>query len=51
MEIYGLPITSNFIEILDENSLHLELGGCVRLVYLPNIEQTLEEIQTYLNTL
>lgn len=51
MTINGLEITSNFIEIVDENSIHLELGGCIRLVTLSEIQYSLEEIQTYLETL
>jgi len=38
MKINGLEVTSNFVEIIDENSIHCELGGCIRLVHLADTE-------------
>ena len=38
MEIYGLRVTGNFVEILDESCVHLELGNCIRLVWLKDTE-------------
>jgi hypothetical protein len=38
MTIYEIEVTGNFVEILDENSAHIELGGCIRLVHLSDTE-------------
>jgi hypothetical protein len=38
MKINNLEVTGNFVEILDETSAHLELGGCIRLVWLKDTE-------------
>ncbi len=38
MKINNLEVTGNFVEILDETSAHLELGGCIRLVHLSDTD-------------
>ncbi len=52
MKINGLEVTGNFVEILDENSIHCELGGCIRLVHLIDTEyQTTKELKTAIEAL
>lgn len=47
MKINGLQVTSNFVEIVDDNSVHLELGGCIRLVHLSDTEfKTINDLKT-----
>ena len=47
MEINGKKVTSNVFDMdrhyIDENSCHLELNGCIRLVHLSDTEfETIE---------
>jgi hypothetical protein len=47
MEFYGIQVTGNFVEILDENSAHIHLGGCIRLVHLQDTEfETIQDLKT-----
>lgn len=52
MKINNLEVTGNFVEILDENSCHLELGGCIRLVHLSDTDfKTVNELKTAVEAL
>jgi hypothetical protein len=52
MTIYEIEVTGNFVEILDENSAHIELGGCIRLVHLSDTKfKTIAELQTAIEAL
>ena len=47
MTINKLEVTSNFVEIVDANCVHLELGNCIRLVWLKDTEyETVEDLKT-----
>jgi len=52
MKINNLEITSNFIEIVDSNSAHVELNNCIRLVHLTDTNfTTIEELEQFIQTL
>ena len=52
MTINNLTVTSNFVEILDETSVHFELDKCIRLVHLSDTEfETVNELQTAIEAL
>ena len=52
MKINNLEVTSNFFEQVDEASAHCELGGCVRLVHLVDIEfETIEDLKKAIESL
>jgi hypothetical protein len=45
-------VTSGFFEQLDENTAHVELNGCIRLVTLTDtIYSTMAELETYIKSL
>ena len=46
MKINNLNVTSNYFDLVDETSAHIELDGCVRLVHIENTEfKTIEELK------
>lgn len=52
MEIYGLPVTGNFFEQIDDFSCHIELGNAIRCVHLSDTEfETVNELQTAIEAL
>jgi hypothetical protein len=52
MTINELNVTSNYFDLVDETSAHLELDGCVRLVHLVNTEfKTIEELKLAVESL
>jgi hypothetical protein len=52
MKINNLEVTSNFFEQIDETSAHCELGGCVRLVHLSDVDfETIEELKKQIEIL
>ena len=52
MEVNGYTVTSNYFDYVDENSCHLELDGCIRLVHLSDAEfETIEDLQTFITNL
>ena len=52
MKINNLEVTSNFFEQVDEISVHCELGGCIRLVYLSNVDfETIEDLKKQIEIL
>ena len=47
-----MTVTSNFFEQIDDNSAHIELNNCIRLVHLQNTEfETIEDLQTAVEAL
>ena len=52
MKINNLERTSNFFEQVDETSSHCELGGCVRLVHLSDVDfETIEDLKKAIESL
>ena len=52
MKINDLNVSSNYFDLVDETSAHLELEGCVRLVHLANTNfQTIEELKLAVESL
>jgi hypothetical protein len=52
MTINNLEVTGNFVEIVDINSVHLELGNCIRLVQISDTEfETVEDLKTAVENL
>lgn len=52
MQINELNVTSNYVEVLDETSAHIELDGCLRLVNLKDTEfKTIEELKIAVESL
>ena len=46
MKIKNLNVTSNFVELFHPNCLHIELDGCLRLIYLVDTNfETIEELK------
>jgi hypothetical protein len=46
MIINKLNVTSNYFDLVDETSAHIELDGCVRLVHIENTEfKTIQELK------
>jgi hypothetical protein len=47
MIINGFTVTSTFFDYVDETMCHLELDGCIRLVYLSDTEfETINDLET-----
>lgn len=51
MEIYGLPVTGKIqdkiIDIIDNETAHVHLGGCLRLVYLEDTDfSSMDELKS-----
>ena len=52
MVINNFTVTSNFIEMIDETCVHLELDNCIRLVHLSDTDfETVNELQTAVEAL
>lgn len=52
MVINNFTVTSDFIEIIDDNSVHLELDNCIRLVWIKNTEfETVKDLQKAIKAL
>ena len=52
MRILNLEVTSNYFEQLGETACHIELGGCIRLIYLKDTEfNTIAELQQVVENL
>lgn len=52
MKIINLEVTNNFIEVVDTTSAHIEIEGCLRLIYLKDTEfKTMEELKKAIESL
>lgn len=52
MKINDLEVTNNYVDVIDENSAHIELGNCLRLVNLVDTEfQTIDELKSTVESL
>lgn len=52
MKITNLEVTNNFIEVVDTTCVHIELDGCLRLIYLKDTEfKTIEELKKAIESL
>ena len=52
MKINELNVTSNYFDLVDEISAHIELDGCVRLVHIENTEfKSIEELKLAIENL
>lgn len=52
MKIYNLDVTSNFFEQVDDSGCHIELGGCIRFVYLRDTDySTMEALEDAIKNL
>jgi hypothetical protein len=52
MKINELNVTSNYFDLVDETSAHIELDGCVRLVHIENTEfKTIEDLKLAIENL
>lgn len=52
MKITNLEVTNNFVEVVDPTCVHIELNGCLRLIYLKDTEfKTIEDLKNAIESL